>query len=59
MSIAKDLGVAPYVVFPDTTLIAFATIRPTTEEEMLSISGVGATKLARYGEQFMAIIADY
>jgi ATP-dependent DNA helicase RecQ len=59
LAISKDLGVAPYVVFPDTTLISFATVRPRTEKEMLAISGVGATKFARYGEQFMAVIADY
>ncbi|MEY9768560.1 ATP-dependent DNA helicase RecQ [Sinorhizobium fredii] len=59
LAISKSLGVAPYVVFPDTTLIAFATIRPTTEQQMLSISGVGATKFARYGEQFMAIIVEH
>lgn len=58
LSISKELGVAPYVVFPDTTLIAFAKIRPTTERDMLSISGVGATKFTRYGEQFMAVIAN-
>lgn len=44
-------GVAPYVVFPDTALIGFATVRATSETEMLSISGVGVTKFARYGEQ--------
>lgn len=59
LDIAKSQGVAPYVVFPDTTLIAFATERPASEEEMLAISGVGATKLARYGEQFLAIIASH
>lgn len=59
LSISKDMGVAPYVVFPDTTLIAFATVRPTTERDMLSISGVGATKFTRYGEQFMAIIEEH
>ncbi|TCM79042.1 DNA helicase RecQ [Rhizobium sp. BK068] len=58
MSIAKEMGVAPYVIFPDTTLIAFATERPTTDHEMLSISGVGATKLERYGRRFMEIISD-
>ncbi|WP_426122459.1 DNA helicase RecQ [Pararhizobium sp. PWRC1-1] len=58
LAISKELGVAPYVVFPDTTLIAFATIRPRTEKEMLAISGVGATKFSRYGLQFMEIIAD-
>ncbi len=57
MAMAKELGVAPYVIFPDTTLIAFATERPTTEKEMLSISGVGATKLERYGYRFMEIIS--
>ncbi len=57
LAISRSLGVAPYVVFPDTTLVSFATVRPTTEQEMLSISGVGATKFARYGERFMAIIA--
>lgn len=58
LEISKEMGVAPYVVFPDTTLIAFATVRPTTERDMLSISGVGATKFARYGEQFMEVIAE-
>jgi ATP-dependent DNA helicase RecQ len=57
MAIAKELGVAPYVVFPDTTLIAFAKLRPVTDDAMLSISGVGAIKLERYGQRFMAIIA--
>jgi ATP-dependent DNA helicase RecQ len=57
MAIAKELGVAPYVIFPDTTLMAFATERPTTDRGMLSISGVGATKLERYGQRFMKIIS--
>ncbi len=30
-AIARSLGVPPYVVFPDTTLIAFATERPRTQ----------------------------
>jgi ATP-dependent DNA helicase RecQ len=53
LTISKALGVAPYVVFPDTTLIAFATRRPRTEAEMLEISGVGQTKLERYGQRFL------
>ncbi|MBB2685249.1 UNVERIFIED_ORG: ATP-dependent DNA helicase RecQ [Rhizobium etli] len=58
MAISKELGVAPYVVFPDTTLIAFATERPITDQDMLSISGVGATKLERFGRRFMEIISE-
>ena len=57
--IAKALAVPPYVVFPDTTLVAFATERPADEEEMLGISGVGQSKLERYGEDFLAVIREF
>jgi ATP-dependent DNA helicase RecQ len=55
-SIAKSLGVPPYVVFPDTTLIAFATERPRSRKELLNISGVGQSKLERYGDAFLDVI---
>ena len=57
--IAKDLAVPPYVVFPDTTLVAFATERPADEDEMLDISGVGQSKLERYGEAFLGVIREF
>jgi len=53
LEISRELGVAPYVVFPDTTLIALATLRPAHLHEMLEISGIGQTKLDRYGERFL------
>jgi ATP-dependent DNA helicase RecQ len=56
MKIAKTLGVPPYVVFPDTTLIAMASERPGNAEQMLAISGVGQAKLERYGDAFLAVI---
>jgi ATP-dependent DNA helicase RecQ len=56
MAIAKELSVPPYVVFPDTTLVAFATERPTSQDALLSISGVGQSKLERYGDAFLAVI---
>jgi ATP-dependent DNA helicase RecQ len=31
--------------------------RPQTQAELLSINGVGETKLARYGEAFLEVIA--
>lgn len=58
-SIARSLGVPPYVVFPDTTLIAFATERPRTHKEMLGISGVGQSKLERYGDAFLEVILGH
>ena len=57
--IAKDLAVPPYVVFPDTTLVAFAKERPIDEEEMLGISGVGQSKLERYGDDFLKVIREF
>jgi ATP-dependent DNA helicase RecQ len=59
MEIAKDLGVPPYVVFPDTTLVAFATERPSSSEALLGISGVGQSKLERYGDAFLDVILAY
>ncbi|MCY0094277.1 DNA helicase RecQ [Hoeflea ulvae] len=56
MTIAKELSVPPYVVFPDTTLVAFATDRPSDHEEMLGVSGVGQSKLERYGDAFLKVI---
>ncbi|WP_117193734.1 DNA helicase RecQ [Rhizobium terrae] len=55
-AIAKELSVPPYVVFPDTTLVAFATERPTSRDALLGISGVGQSKLERYGDAFLKVI---
>ena len=56
MAIARDLSVPPYVVFPDTTLVALATDRPSSREAMLGVSGVGQAKLERYGDAFLQVI---
>ncbi len=59
MEIAKALSVPPYVVFPDTTLIAFATERPTSRDALLGISGVGQARLERYGDDFLSVIRSH
>ncbi len=56
LAIAKELAVPPYVVFPDTTLVAFASEKPKTRDELLAIQGVGQAKLQRYGDAFLAVI---
>lgn len=56
MEIARDMGVPPYLVFNDSTLVAFATERPTSHDELLSISGVGQSKLERFGDAFLDVI---
>ena len=54
--LATTQGVPPYVVFSDATLEEMAARRPRTAEEMLSVGGVGETKLARYGEEFLRVL---
>ena len=44
----------PYVVFSDATLRGMVRRRPRTEEDLLSVSGVGQVKLERYGVAFLA-----
>ncbi|WP_337997282.1 DNA helicase RecQ [Oleispirillum naphthae] len=58
-AIARELAVPPYVVFPDTTLVAFASERPDSREALLGISGVGQAKLERYGDAFLKVIAAH
>jgi len=53
MTLAQEQNVPPYVIFHDSTLVAMTESRPTTENEMRYISGIGEQKLDRYGEQFM------
>jgi len=56
LDISRELGVAPYVVFPDTTLISIAKQRPNKIDEMLEISGIGQIKLDRYGDRFLSAL---
>ncbi|MBT9371744.1 DNA helicase RecQ [Rhizobium sp. CSW-27] len=59
MELARELAVPPYLIFPDTTLVAFSKERPMTPDDMLSISGVGPSKLERYGETFLDLIREH
>ena len=58
-SLAAEQGVPAYVVFHDATLMAMAEARPSDLEGLADISGVGETKLERYGVAFLAAIADH
>ena len=57
--IAVSVGVPPYVIFSDRTLIDMCLKVPFNEEEMLSVSGVGENKYERYGKVFMDEIYDF
>ncbi len=57
LELARAQGVPPYVIFHDATLREMVELRPGTPEELAGITGVGETKLERYGEDFLAVIA--
>ncbi|MEQ9317493.1 MAG: HRDC domain-containing protein, partial [Henriciella sp.] len=54
---AKTKGVPPYVIFHDKTLAAIAQERPSSESELLSISGVGEKKASRYAAEIAELVA--
>ncbi|MCY4580887.1 MAG: DNA helicase RecQ [Chloroflexi bacterium] len=57
--IASSDGVPPYVVFGDATLQQMAHFFPQNLNSLSRISGVGAVKLNRYGDEFLAVICEY
>jgi len=56
--LAEEHGVPPYVIFHDATLREMLEFRPTTESELLSITGVGQSKLERFGDEFLEVIRE-
>jgi len=54
---ARERNYSPFVVFPDRTLVELARRRPTTNDELLAVPGVGKGKKDMYGEAVLAIIA--
>lgn len=59
LTIAREEGMPPYIVFSDKTLIDMCAKHPETEEEMLQVSGVGENKLRKYGKRFLDEIAVF
>ncbi|HEY4445660.1 MAG TPA: DNA helicase RecQ [Steroidobacteraceae bacterium] len=57
--LADEHGLPPYVVFHDSTLREMAARRPLTLDDFAELSGVGQAKLARYGDQFIAVIIEH
>ena len=57
-SVAKELGMPPYVIFHDATLRLIAASPPSTLDELRQINGVGDTKLDKYGQAILDVLAD-
>ena len=57
--IADAEDIAPFIVFSDATLSELARVKPVNNIQMLSISGIGDTKLSRYGQPFLELIQQH
>jgi ATP-dependent DNA helicase RecQ len=57
--LSKQKDVPPFVIFQDPSLEDMAIQYPITIDELQNVSGVGAGKAQRYGEEFIEIIKKY
>ncbi len=59
LTLAREQGVPPYVIFHDSSLIEMHQQLPKNLAEFATISGVGERKLQKYGEAFLKVITEY
>lgn len=57
--IAEQENVPAFVIFSDATLADMTEKLPSSETEFIGVTGVGQTKLERYGQAFVSLIEDY
>jgi len=57
--IAKEEDVPAYIIFNDATLKQMETQRPMSDEEFITIDGVGKAKLEKYGDAFIKAIIEF
>ncbi len=57
--VAKQHDLPPFVIFQDPSLEDMSIQYPITIDEMQNITGVGAGKARRFGEEFIKLIKQY
>jgi ATP-dependent DNA helicase RecQ len=57
--LADAANLPPYAVFSDRTLNEMSYFLPHNQQNLLRIHGIGQAKLAKYGEHFLGLIAEY
>ncbi|WP_108866977.1 DNA helicase RecQ [Aquimarina aquimarini] len=58
-TVAKKLGVPPFVVFQDPSIDDMALKYPVNIEELANVHGVGEGKAKKYGKAFVDLIEKY
>lgn len=57
--LAAKEAVPPYFIFADSVLKEMSIHYPVTKEQLLDISGVGESKLKKYGDSFLSVLQKY
>lgn len=57
-SVAKEKQIPPYMVFSDATLVGIVEATPASTAQLSGISGVGAKKLAEYGDAVLEVLGS-
>ncbi|MFT6725546.1 MAG: ATP-dependent DNA helicase RecQ, partial [Arenicella sp.] len=57
--LADGLAVPPFHIFHDATLMEMMQSMPANDSDLLSVIGVGAVKLEKFGQEFLAVIAEF
>ena len=59
LTIAREEGLPPYIIFSDKTLIDMSIKAPTDKHTILNVSGVGEAKYEKYGERFIEAVTAF
>jgi superfamily II DNA helicase RecQ len=54
--ISLDEGIPAYIVMHDKTLLEMCRVLPLDFDSLMTISGIGSRKIAKYGSKFIEII---
>ena len=58
LSLARERGVPPYVIFHDTTLREIARLKPSSLDQLRHVYGIGARKADELGEAILGVIRE-
>ncbi len=56
--LASRMGVPAFVIYPDKTLQELSRHKPTTDEELLRVRGIGPVKARQFGKETLAVIRE-
>ena len=54
---SQEMGVPPYTLFWDRTLDELCVRRPSTQDELAAVWGIGEEKRRKFGAEILAVIA--